>query len=147
MYYLTRSWFVTSSLRLRNVYRLADHHAAVQDKHQSDRMELEDRTLSNQTERNVLVSPAFGNPVRHKTDNSQSSWDRGTLEVFGLSAFILRENSDRDVEPSKAGETAENKESEENVIDRGADTERKGSSSGGEAEGNLSRYIIWLAAG
>lgn len=116
------------------MYRLADHQAAVQDKHQSDRVELKDRALGNQTERNVLVGPAFGDPVSHQTDNTQSSRDRGALEVFGLSALILRENSDRDVESSQAGKAAENEESEENVIDRGADTEREGSSSGGEAE-------------
>jgi len=35
------------SLRLRNVYRLADHQAAVKNEHQSDRVEFENGALSN----------------------------------------------------------------------------------------------------
>lgn len=119
------------------MYRLANHEAAVQNKHQSDRVEFEDSALSDETERNVVMSPALGYPVGHETGNAQSGRDRCALKVLRLAALILRENSNCDVEASQAGQTAENEESQENMVERGANTERKGSGSGGEAERNL----------
>jgi len=68
------------------------------------------------------VSPTLVDPVGHETDNTERSRNRGTLEVFGFSALILRENSNSYVETGQTGQTTEDKESQENVIERCANT-------------------------
>lgn len=51
---------------LRNVYRLADHHASMQNEHQDHGVEFKDGTFCDKTKRDVLVCPALRDPVGHK---------------------------------------------------------------------------------
>lgn len=64
------------------MYRLADHQTSMQDKQEHNGVELENSTLPNKAEGNVLMSPALGHPVGHKGGNRQSCGDRSAFKVF-----------------------------------------------------------------
>lgn len=100
-------------------------------------MKLENGALGNNTEGNVLVSPALGNPVGHNGRDGESSRNGCALKVLRLAALVLWQYSNRDVEPSQTGQAAENKEGEEKVVERCSDSERECGSGGSEAERNL----------
>lgn len=129
------------------MYRLADHQTSVQDEQQDNRVELENGILANDTKGNVLVSPALGNPVSHKGGNRQSCGDRGAFEVLRLSSLVLGQNSHCNVEPSQAGQAAEDEEGQEEVVKRGANTNGECGGSGRKTEGNLRTRITRLVGG
>lgn len=138
---------------LRNVYRLADHHAPMQNEHQDHRVEFEDRTFCDKTKRDVLVRPALRDPVGHKGSDGQSGRNGCAFKVLGFASLVLGQYGYSHVEPSKAGQTAENEECEEDVIKRGPDTKSECSSGGSETEGDLvgirvlATTWLWLLAG
>lgn len=72
----------------------------MQDEHQNDRMELENGALSNNTEGDVLVSPALGDPVGHNGRDGECSRNGRALKVLRFAALVLRQDSNCDVEPS-----------------------------------------------
>lgn len=109
----------------------------MQSEHEHNRVEFEDRTLCNEAKRDVLMGPALGDPVGHERDDCQCSGDGSAFEVFRLSGLILGQNGHSHVKPSQTGQTAENKECEEQVIERCTDTKRESCSGGSEAEGDL----------
>lgn len=117
----------------------------MQDEHQDSRVKLENGAFSNDTEGNVLVSPALGNPVGHDRCDGEGSRNRCALEVLRLAALVLWQYRSRDVEPSQACQAAENKEGEENVVERRPHPERKCGSGRGEAERDLRASARMLA--
>ena len=138
---------------LRNVYRLADHHASMQNEHQNHGVEFEDGTFCDKTKRDVLVCPALRDPVGHKGSDWQSGRNRCAFEVLGFASLVLGKHGYSHVEPSEAGQTAENEECEEDVIKRGPDTKSECGSGGSETEGDLvvirklATARLWLLAG
>lgn len=67
--------------------------------------------------------------------------------------MVLGQHGYSHVEPSEAGQTAENEECEEDVIKRGPDTKSECSSGGSETEGDLvgirelATVRLWSIAG
>lgn len=123
--------------RLGDMYRFADHHAAVQGKHENNRVALKDGALGKKTKGNVLMGPVLRYPVGHERHDSQSSWDGCALEVLRFPALILWEDSHSDIEPSQASQPTEDEEGQEEMVDACPNTQREGGSGGSKTEGNL----------
>lgn len=123
------------------MYRLADHQTSVQDEEQDNGMELENSTLSKNAKGNVLMSPALGDPVGHKGGNRQGSGDGSAFEVFRLSSLVLGQNCHSNVEPSQAGQAAEDEKGQEDVVKRGTNTHGECGGGGRKAEGDLCMRI------
>ncbi len=115
---------------------LRNHCACTSKENQYSRMKLE-QSFAHSTERHAVQQPAFVRPKTHEGDNRQRSWDRGALEIFRFSGFVLWEGLDSDIEASKARETAEDEEGEEDGIKEGTETERKGCGGWGHAKRDL----------
>ena len=115
--------FFAFRLWLGDVYGLANHKASMQNKHQDDRVELENSAFGEQTKRNIFVRPALRNPVSHERGDGQSGRDGSAFEVFRFTALVLGQYSHSHIEPGKTGETAENEESQEDVVKGGANTQ------------------------
>lgn len=106
----------------------------MQDEHQNNWVELKDGALGENTEGNILVSPALGNPIGHNGRDGQSRRNGCALKVLGLAALVLWQYSNRDVKPSQTGQAAEHKEGEEKVVKRCPNSERECGSGGSEAK-------------
>jgi hypothetical protein len=109
----------------------------MQDKQQSSGVEFQGCAFGNDSEGNVLVGPALRHTVGHETSDIKCSGNGSTLEVLGLAALILGQNSHSDVKPGQTSETTQDKEGQDEVINVCANAERKGCGSRGETEGNL----------
>lgn len=82
------------------------------------------------------------NPVGHESIQSERGGYGRTLEVLGLTGGVLGDVVRRDVEAREAGQTAEDEESETQVVERGTHTNGEGHDCGSKAKGNLYRHKI-----
>lgn len=109
----------------------------MQHKNKRHGMELKHRTLQPQAHRHLRKRPPLVYPVRHDLHVDQAHRDRRALKVLRLAGRVLGHHGDGDVEAREAREAAENEEGQEQVVDRGAETEGEGSGRGADAEGDL----------
>ena len=114
----------------------------MQNKHQDHRVEFKNGTFCEETKRDVFVRPALRDPVGHDGSDWQSGRNGCAFEVLGFAGLILGQYGYSYVEPSESGQTAENEETEEDVIKRGPDTKSECGSSGSETEGDLENMSV-----
>lgn len=118
--------------------RLAAHQTAVGDKDERDGVELERSALQPRAEGQLVERPALTSPVRHEGVGAQRGRDGGALKVRGLSRGVVRQVGGGDVEAREAGQAAEHKEDEEEVVNGRAHADCEGDASGSQAERDLS---------
>lgn len=75
--------------------------------------------------------------VGHDGDEAERGRDREPLKVLDLAGRVGRDERAGGVEPSETGETAGDKEREEDGVDRGAETEGEGDERGSDTERDL----------
>lgn len=97
-------------------------------------MKLPHRPRAPNSQWDILQNPSLTNPIRHERCNGQGSWDRSAFEILGFSGSIFGHVGDCDIEAREASQSAEDEESEEEVVDWGAETDCEGCCGGGEAE-------------
>lgn len=131
--------------RLGNVNRLARHQTPVNDKQKHNRVKLERGTREPDTAGEVIVDGARGDPVGHEGVEAQRGGDRGALKVLCLARRVLGDVGRGDVEAGEARQAAEDKEGEEDVVERGAQANGEGDDRRGEAKGDLT--VFGLLAG
>jgi hypothetical protein len=119
------------------VDRLAGHQAAVDHEDEHHGVELERRALEPSSQGQVGEDPAIVEPVSHDGIDAERGGDRCALEVLALACGILGEHSDRYVESSKSGQTAEHEEGEADGVEGRAKTDREGGHGRGDAKRDL----------
>ncbi|KAL2255067.1 hypothetical protein VTK26DRAFT_4202 [Humicola hyalothermophila] len=120
--------------RLRNVNRPAGHQAAVQDKQQHDRVQLEGGASEPDAARERVVYPAARQPPGHEGVERERRRDRRALKVLGLARGVLGYGRGGHVEAREARQAAEHEEGQAEVVDGRADADREGDGCGGDAE-------------
>lgn len=143
--WLTKKQKQLRSLRLRYVQRLAGHQAAVNEEHEHNGVELQSRAREPETAGNLVEYPALRDPVGHQGVDAQRSRNGGALEVARLAGGVVGDVSRRDVEARETSQAAKHEDSQEHVVDSGAQTETEGHTGGSKAEGNLHCHITSLA--
>lgn len=108
-------------------------------------MELEDCSLSPQTQGYLRKRPSLVHPISHDLHIQKRHRDRGAFEILRLSGRILGDHSNRDIEPRKTSQTAENEKGKQDMIERRAETKGKRCSSGANTEGyEISQRVEFL---
>lgn len=107
------------------MYRLARHQNTAEHEQANDGVEFEHRVLGPGPQRQVLQDPALAHPVRHQPGDSQRGRDGRAFKVLALPRGVLGYIGHRDVEARQARQAAEHKERQEEVVDGGAQAQRK----------------------
>lgn len=123
--------------RLGHTHRLTRHQTSMNHKHHHNGVYLQHRALEPHAQRHSLVNPPGIYPVGHDGVETEGSGNRGALKVLGLPGGILGHIGGGDVEARETGQAAEDKESEAEVVERGADANGKGDYGRGETKGDL----------
>lgn len=114
----------------------------MRNKQQHSRVELEESSLGQNTEWNVLQDPAAADPEADQSDNAERGRGRQTLEVLRLSAGVFGHAAGGDVEAGEAEKTAEGEEGEQEVVEGGAHANGEGCCGGGDGEGDLEGSVL-----
>lgn len=106
-------------------------------KQENHGMHLQRTPRKPRAKRDIQPRPPIPKPIHHHTDERQRRRNRGTFKVLRLARLVLGKHGDRNIEPRQPRETAENENGENDVVERGAETDAECSGSGGKTERNL----------